>query len=336
MPRKAKNLRPEQLEVAKDLYTRIGPNKGCKELGISANTFRRIAKEQGWDSPREVVARQRAPLTQEEIDRRVIQDYPRMGRRLAHELGYSEEKIRKDALRLGVQSLQGEARAGNRGSFNEDYFRVWTPAMAYDLGNGFADGSVFQVRGKYGCYSLKVKRDDESIILGTRERIGSQHNIKRWDAVQKNGKITPVTRVAMSSQKLFDSLIEIGLIPNKSNTDIPFQNIHDEFLPHFARGYFDGDGSVGLYHYPKQDKVIAYWMGTATFLTELTRRVRAATGMSAGNYRAPSRSKSPLTRLQQWQAVPDIRLLYQYFYPTGDYPYLARKKEAFEAILQTG
>ena len=43
-----------------------------------------------------------------------------------------------------------------------------------------------------------------------------------------------------------NDLINLGCIPNKSLILLP-PKLKDEFISHFIRGYFDGDGSIGKY-----------------------------------------------------------------------------------------
>lgn len=47
----------------------------------------------------------------------------------------------------------------------------------------------------------------------------------------------------LSSKLLCNDLLKHGVMPNKS-FKIKLPNISDIFLPHFIRGYFDGDGCV--------------------------------------------------------------------------------------------
>ena len=47
----------------------------------------------------------------------------------------------------------------------------------------------------------------------------------------------------ISNEKLYDDIVNLGLTPNKSLT-MQFPNMPNEFVRHFIRGCWDGDGSV--------------------------------------------------------------------------------------------
>ena len=47
----------------------------------------------------------------------------------------------------------------------------------------------------------------------------------------------------ISNEKIYDDVVSLGLTPNKSLT-MQFPNMPNEFIRHFIRGCWDGDGSV--------------------------------------------------------------------------------------------
>jgi hypothetical protein len=108
MAGKKKYVNSETLQKARELYEAYGPNQTAASVGMSPNKMRDLAREHGWKSPRERAAAKRVKLIQKELDEVILREYPRKGRQLAFELGYSEEKIRKDAVRLGVNTEWGE------------------------------------------------------------------------------------------------------------------------------------------------------------------------------------------------------------------------------------
>lgn len=67
-------------------------------------------------------------------------------------------------------------------------------------------------------------------------------------------------------------LISHGCIPQKSLI-LKFPEISKELIPHFIRGYFDGDGSVGIYNNSSIKKALtlrsSICCGTELFLKDL-------------------------------------------------------------------
>lgn len=131
---------------------------------------------------------------------------------------------------------------GIKYSVNENFFSIWTPAMAYILGYLFADGSLEDasyLRGKY----LRVTSTDKQLIDITRSCLNSQHKIVIIPPMSPTRKTRYFLRIG--NHKIFNDLLSLGLFPNKSLT-MKFPKIPSSLLPHFVRGYFDGDGHVGV------------------------------------------------------------------------------------------
>ncbi|WP_369293538.1 LAGLIDADG family homing endonuclease [Alkalihalophilus lindianensis] len=55
-----------------------------------------------------------------------------------------------------------------------------------------------------------------------------------------------------------------GIKPNKFNT-VEFPNVPDEYMSHFLRGYFDGDGHVNYKKYQ-----VSFVCGSELFMNSLT------------------------------------------------------------------
>ncbi|XLP24534.1 LAGLIDADG family homing endonuclease [Bacillus toyonensis] len=109
--------------------------------------------------------------------------------------------------------------------------------MAYILGFIAADG-VIQKENQ--CVSISQK---ESYIL---EDIKKELNTNQ--PLYQNKK-TGVHMLNINSRIIKDDLMNIhGIMPCKSfNIEFPF--VPEEYLHHFVRGYFDGDGHVNSHKY---------------------------------------------------------------------------------------
>lgn len=130
---------------------------------------------------------------------------------------------------------------GVKYSTNESFFNHWTPVMAYILGYWYADGSMYiSARGKY----IVVTSTDKSTILKIKNWLSSKHTVRVDKSTWPNGKLRFTLRIG--NAKLYDSLIHLGLHPNKSLT-VRMPKVPNKFLKDFIRGYFDGDGCANLY-----------------------------------------------------------------------------------------
>ncbi|MEK4213414.1 MULTISPECIES: LAGLIDADG family homing endonuclease [Bacillus] len=119
----------------------------------------------------------------------------------------------------------------------ENYFKTWSHNIAYILGFIAADG-VIQKENQ--CVSVSQK---ESYIL---EDIKKE--LKTNQPLYQNKK-TGVYMLNINSKTIKGDLMNIhGIRPCKSfNIEFPF--VPEEYLHHFVRGYFDGDGHVNSHKY---------------------------------------------------------------------------------------
>ena len=134
---------------------------------------------------------------------------------------------------------------------NEDYFKHWSPNMAYILGFFLADGVV---SGEGQTVSFAQKEIE--ILDQIRHEMESNHPIGEYN----NG----VHFLNINSKIIKDDLMNIhGLTPNKSKT-VEFPHVPEEYMHHFVRGYFDGDGSIY-----KKGNMINFVGGSDSFILDL-------------------------------------------------------------------
>ncbi len=121
---------------------------------------------------------------------------------------------------------------------NENFFKKWSPEMAYVLGFFTADGSMYKT--KRGTYFIEFQITDGDLLEKIRELLGSNHKITKK---RRNRTHKIIYRLQIGSKEIFKDLSRLGLAPNKSKT-LKLPLIPDKYFRHFLRGYFDGDGNV--------------------------------------------------------------------------------------------
>ena len=124
---------------------------------------------------------------------------------------------------------------------NENYFEtIETEKQAYILGFIYSDGCV-EEHPTTSALTFTQLEQDEDILYKIKEELGSDYPLLK--SVQKiNGEIK--TKFYAYNRKLCEDLTKLGATPRKSLTlKFPFF-LDERLLPHFIRGYFDGDGCV--------------------------------------------------------------------------------------------
>lgn len=215
---------------------------------------------------------------------------------------------------------------------NQDFFKKWTPEMAYVLGYFAADGSM--VKNKRGAHFIEFNSTDHCLILYVQKVLSSNHHIKKRIR-SKSSKWKPLYRLQLGSRELYTDLSKIGFTQNKSLT-MCMPHIPVRFQSNFVRGYFDGDGSVHFsYYHPKdrRGKKVAFMSlftsGSREFLSSL-KKMLARHALQGGSLF--QKQKSGYTLLY---SSKDTVALYRFMYHTRQVPtYLPRKKRIFEKAIR--
>lgn len=203
--------------------------------------------------------------------------------------------------------------------------------MAYILGYIYADGSLEDasyLRGKY----LRISSVDRQLIEDAKKVLGSEHKllvIKPAIAARKTRYL-----LRIGSHRIYEDLIGLGLYPNKSLTiTLPF--IPGEFLSHFTRGYFDGDGcaflekAVGI----KQKLIfkkmrIVFTSGSYIFLERLAFTLRERLDLKIDKVYKGNKS------FQLAYSTADSVKLFRFMYATAEGLFLKRKFKKFVDFFQ--
>lgn len=158
---------------------------------------------------------------------------------------------------------------------DEDFFKEWSPDMAYILGFIVADGCL--IKNKRGACFLEIQSTDKNIVYSIREVLKSDLEISEYQPKNKN--YSKRYRLQIGSKIIFEDLVRLGITPRKSKT-IVLPDMPNNFFPHFIRGYFDGDGCVNVCVYNKKgrnklSKIIncGFTSGSREILAEIKNRL---------------------------------------------------------------
>lgn len=180
---------------------------------------------------------------------------------LGNQFGCSYATIRGLLNKNGIKS-QGNKRGYPRDS---NYFNlIDSKDKAYWLGFMYADGCVHTDRNE-----VSINITDREHVEKFKAALGAiNHKITVSypnNPEFKNPK--PLYQFSIKDKQLHEDLIKWGCIPQKSLKLQTIPNIPRNYVSHFLRGYFDGDGSL---HWVKAtNNYRISFLGTSEFLADV-------------------------------------------------------------------
>lgn len=161
----------------------------------------------------------------------------------------SEEKLLKFLPKRSWSAIlaQGERLALKRKidkprlKVNEDYFKKWSPNMAYILGFIFADGGIVKIthNGSSDKLGFGQNKKDIDILRKIKQELSAKQ------ALSPSGKYV---HFSIFSQVIVDDLKKLGVTYRKSFRKTPgkIPKIPKKYIRDFIRGIVDGDGSINF------------------------------------------------------------------------------------------
>lgn len=193
---------------------------------------------------------------------------------LGREFGVSYSTIRNLLKRKGIKT------EGNKHNFPRDefYFKnIDSKEKAYWLGFLYADGCVHS-----NSNEISITLKDRDHLEKFRKAIKSNNKI--GESIDKRyGSLPKIYHFSIKDKQLKSDLIKWGCVPNKSLSLTKIPNIPRDFVSHFIRGYFDGDGSLHWLNGTKNFRIS--FVGTAPFLKDIQKELglSLSLGQQEGN-----------------------------------------------------
>lgn len=186
-------------------------------------------------------------------------------KQLGKEFGCSYTTIKNLLHNKGYKSK------GNKQGYPRDeyYFNnIDTAEKAYWLGFLYADGCVSSSNNEIEI-SLKDKEHLEKFQKAIK---AVNHKITkivdtRWSTE------TNIYHFSIKDAQLHTDLIKFGCVPNKTLTISAIPNIPRDYVSHFIRGYFDGDGSLHWLQSTNNYR-ISFTSGSKTFLEDIRKELQ--------------------------------------------------------------
>lgn len=242
----------------------------------------------------------------------------------------SEGTVNNVLRKLGITRPNGIVP-----NLNQDYFEVIdSERKAYWLGFIVADGCVTErigvnqtVTGKK--LRVEVKKDDGYLLEELAKDLDSDKEVKYCYSERHHGNFTKPKHnayISFGSLKLCGDLAQYGVVPRKSLiTDGIPTNIPSEYVRHFIRGFFDGDGSVNIRK--SYDVLACAFYGTTEMLESVQDHLIEVLGFKR---RKIIKQKEANVSLYQFASQEDVLAFYNYIYQDATV-FLKRKKEVFDS-----
>ena len=212
---------------------------------------------------------------------------------------------------------------------NARFFNTWSPDMAYVLGYFAADGNL--TTGKRGNHYIEFTSCDLPLLEKVRRVLGSTHRISVRNG-DPNWRLCH--RLQIGNGRMYSNLVERGFTKRKSMT-MRFPRVPEKYLPHFVRGYFDGDGGVTISTYQRAGRngksrtILAHFTsGSMAFLRVLHAKLKTRAGIIGGSlyYHQGNRL---------YFSVHDSYVLYRFMYQAKSLNlFLQCKRRVFEKYFK--
>jgi hypothetical protein len=144
-------------------------------------------------------------------------------------------------------------------SYDRNKFeKILTEDDAYWLGFLYADGYVCHSNNSW-WYGVELQyRDIGHLKKLNKYMNGNMHIDTFYHKSPTSENICKMCKIMYCSKQLFLNLANCGCMQRKSKViTMPFGVVPEQLIRHFIRGYFDGDGSCGIYRHSER-KYIKY------------------------------------------------------------------------------
>lgn len=234
---------------------------------------------------------------------------------IAKEYKYSKSCVLNTIKRAGVSIDKPNIRPYTEPRECMHYFdTIDSPDKCYFLGLLLADGGLCS--SKYSVNISLKSIDGYMIDAFARLFNTSSTSVSRFD--NRAGKIYYSKRSSICSKHLYLRLIELGIFPRKTyiDSDYIFNNIPADYMSHFLRGFFDGDGTIGIYN----NRPRMGFVGCNLVMNKISNIIHEL-GFS---YKKPLASKSWYSIT--WGAVKEVIGIMDYMYKDANI-FLTRKRK---------
>lgn len=228
---------------------------------------------------------------------------------------------------------------------DNNYFnKIDTEYKAYILGFIYADGCLIDnINGRQKRLSIEIQEKDGYILNKLAlDIVGRLPYLK----IKKRENESNTYMLNISSDEIVTDLINLGCNIRKSQVGMVFPKIDDEFVNHFIRGFFDGDGCITVNEVKNRYKRTSTRNIPNSFAPKLRKRVHFSSTdldflekvISYLPFKCKAQIKSS-TKVQTCYTISlegqlDVLDIHDYLYKYSTC-YLTRKRDKFNMTISS-
>lgn len=236
---------------------------------------------------------------------------------------------------------------GYKYKVDHDYFKeINDEYKAYILGFIYADGSIVQPKGNRELYlRVEIQEEDKYILDKLAQECGGRNvSISNPPSSLKKGWKNKA-QITITSNKLCWSLMNYGCNINKSKVGMKFPKLSITMIPHFIRGFMDGDGSIIIkslnYKYKRKTTYtikkphtqqyklkLAFCSTDKTFLEDVYKH------LPSKKFYMAERKRTMMTYILWIENLQDVQNCLSYLYQDANY-FLKRKHDKLDEFNKT-
>ena len=218
-------------------------------------------------------------------------------------------------------------------SLDEKFFEVIdTEEKAYWLGFIYADGYI-SINNNQKVFGITLSSSDKEHLEAFKKSIKSIYPIHDYISSNSYKIGTEYSRIAMTSDKMVDDLIKLGVIEHKTNvlTFPTEEQVPKHLIHHFIRGYFDGDGCITCYKCGGYDRYKTCFIGTYDFLNSINNIINESCKIKIP--KLYKRREEQEVYSLEYSSNKRSKELYKFMYKNSTI-YLNRKRNKFSRLIE--
>ena len=311
----------EDIQFIKDNYALMPEEEMEKKLQRSFGNAASMARSFGLKRDESVIPRRESnlPLTEEQICDKY--NAGESSAQIADACGISSSHWIRDILKRNDVKCRELTDAFREYELDVDYFEtVDTDEKAYFLGLMAADGC--NIEEEYSV-SIGLQAEDEYLLEYFRNAMKMAIPLRITQHENKKN----MYNLRVSSKKMSSDLAHYGIVSRKSLILQWPEDLEDEFIPSFIRGFMDGDGCI--YCNVELGQTRVDFVSTWEFLNDLRNNVYRLTGIENDNKMTHCTENN--TYCFSYTGKENIIKFLDWIYAPG-YPYLTRKYRKYMEI----